>query len=206
VRGLGRIGVATVVLAACRDTVAHVTAPFPVSFVVANALEAPVTVAVDGVPSIILIGGRSGTLTVPSNARLTWTSAKPTDPDGQPIPDDIGEVRLPAPSAGVTMEIINVIDGQPYITASIVNRTRARVSIGVSSGAAVACAAVLPAASDSTLGFVRIGYYRLQAGTEVRAYRDPARCTGTYVPWPASRLAGYVAKSGLVTLSLDAPP
>src|SRR5438067_7217766 len=45
---------------------------------------------------------------------------------GQPIPDDVGEVRLPAPSAGVTMEIVNVIDGQPYITASIVNRTRTR--------------------------------------------------------------------------------
>jgi hypothetical protein len=194
-------------LAACRgDAITPAAEASRLSFVVSNALVAPVTLAVDGAPALILSAGRSGTLTVAPTARVTWTAAKPTDASGRPIPDDVGEVRLPVPTASATVEIVNVIDGRPYVTASIFNHTPVAVSIAVWNGAALTCAAPLPAASDSASGFVRIGYYQLQPATEVRAYRGPAGCTGSYSSWPASRLANYAAKSGLVTLTLDAAP
>jgi hypothetical protein len=180
---------------------------FPVRFVVANALIAPVTVSIDGVAYIVLTSGRSSGLTVSSRAQwLTWTSAKPMDAAGRPIPDDLGEVKIAVSGINGVLEIRNVVNDQTYITAQIFNHTNAQVSIGVYDGSAVSCAAVLPAAAGSVSGFVQIGYYRLLPATEVRAYRDPLRCTGPYVSWPSPQLAGFTAKSGLLALSLDAAP
>ncbi len=180
---------------------------FPVRFVVANALIAPVTISVDGTPHVILTSGRSTGITVSSTAQwLTWTSAKPMDARGHPIPDEIDEVKVPISGISGALEIRNVINDQTYITARIFNFTRAPVSIGVYDGSAVSCAAELPAASGSVAGFVQIGYYRLLPATEVRAYRDPSLCTGPYVSWPRSELASFEPKSGLLSLSLDAAP
>src|SRR5437762_2761801 len=134
----------------------------PVQFVALNELLAPVTISVDGQPYVILSTGRSTALTVSSAKRLTWTSAKPADADGQPIPDDIGDVQVAVPGINRTLEISNVIEDRTYITARMFNHTDARVSIGVYDGGKVACgAAVLPAAADHSSGFVQIGYYRL---------------------------------------------
>lgn len=179
---------------------------FPVQIIVSNWLVAPVSIAIDGSPLIGLQGGAGSAITVSSTAQwLTWTSAKPMDAHGQPIQDDIGEVKILASGTNGAVEITNVIDDQPYVTASIFNQTSAAVSIGVYDGSSVACAAELPPAAGTVSGFTRIGYYRLLAATEVRAYRNPG-CTGPYVSWPSSEVKEFNARSGLVILSLDTAP
>jgi hypothetical protein len=55
-------------------------------------------------------------------------------------------------------------------------------------------------------GFTKLGYYRLLPVTEIRAYRDASHCTGPYVSWWSSQLAGFSQKTGLVTLTLTAAP
>ena len=180
---------------------------FPVEFLVSNRLIAPITISVDGIPIVGLQGGGSTGLTVSSTAQwLTWMSAKPMDSRGQPIPDDIVEVTVMISGINRLLEISNVINDQTYITAGIVNHTNAPVSIGVYDGFSVSCASELPATSGTVGGFTRIGYYKLLPATEVRAYRDPSRCSGPYVSWPSSQLKGFIDKSGLVSLSLDSAP
>ena len=180
---------------------------FPVRFLVSNRLIAPVTISVDGIPIVGLQGGGSSGLTVSSTAQwLTWMSAKPMDSHGQPIPDDIVEVQIMVSGINLLLEISNVINDQTYITAGIVNNTNVPVSIGVYNGSSVSCAAELPATSGTVSGFTRIGYYRLLPATEVRAYRDPSRCSGPYVSWSSSQLKGFMDKSGLLNLSLDSAP
>jgi hypothetical protein len=182
-------------------------AEFPVRLIVSNNLVAPVTMSVDGIPQLGLQGGKSSGLTVSSTAQwLTWTSAKPMDSEGRPIPDDIGEVRIAVAAINHELEINNVINSQTYVTASIFNHTAAAVSIGVYDGFVVSCAAALPGASGTRTGFTQIGYYRLQPVTEVRAYRDPLHCTGPYLSWPSSQLREFSDKSGLLVLSLDSAP
>lgn len=181
---------------------------FPIRFQVTNDLVAPVTVKIDGTPVAILSSGKGTGLTVSSSAQwLTWTSAKPAGADGVPIPDNIGEVKIPVSGISGALEIRNVIADQTYVTARIFNATKSQVSIGVFDGSEVACAGVLPAAtSDGATGFVQIGYYRLLPATELRAFRDGSRCSGPYVVWPGSTLKGYAANSGLVLLTLDTAP
>lgn len=182
-------------------------ADFPVQLIVSNRLVAPVSVSIDGTPLVALQGGAGSPVTVSSKAQwLTWTSAKPTDSRGQPIRDDIGEVKVLVAGTNGAVEISNIIDDQAYITASIFNRTTAAVSIGVYDGASVSCAADLPPAAGAVSGFTRIGYYRLLPATEVRAYRDASNCTGPYRAWPSSEVRAFGAKSGLVILSLDSAP
>jgi len=178
---------------------------FSVRFVATNDLLAPVTILVDGAPYAILSNGKSTGLNLSSRVHLTWTSAKPADARGQPIPDQIGEVNVTITAINGVLEITNVIDDQTYITASIFNHTASPVSIGVFDGSAVSCASQLPAASQNAVGFTQTGYYRLTPATEFRAYATPD-CTGPYSPWPSSQLAGFEAKSGVVTLSLTSPP
>ena len=119
----------------------------------------------------------------------------------------IGKMKLGVSGIRSVLEITNVINDTTYVTAEMVNPTSLRVSIGVYQGSKVACAAVLPAASGSKApGFTKIGYYRLLAGTEIRAYRDEARCTGEYVAWTASQLRQFTPRSGLVRLTLTTVP
>ena len=178
-----------------------------VRFVVTNHLEAPVTIAIDDVAVVILPRGASSGLAVSPEAQwLTWTSAKPTDSAGTPIPDGIGQVKLRASSIRFNLDITNVINDTTYVTAQMVNATNSRVSIGVYDGSKVACASVLRGASGNVAGFTKIGYYPLLATTEIRAYHDESRCTGPYIAWPASQLTQFVPKSGLVSLLLTSVP
>jgi len=194
-------------VAACGDEGTMVpTQTGPVTFRAANDLIAPVTVKVNGEPYLILSSGRSTQVTLPANTRLTWTSAKPADSQGQMIPDEIGEQTVDVSSITGALEITNVIGNQTYFTARIFNFTSTRVSIGVFEGSALWCAALLPEASASGPGFILIGYYRLLPVTELRAYTKSADCTGPYVPWPSSQLTGLETNSGLLTLSLEPSP
>ena len=178
-----------------------------VRFIVTNQLAAPVTIAVDDTAALILFSGASSGLAVsPAAQWLTWTSAKPTDTTGTPIADDIGAVRLRVSGIRSALEITNVINDTTYVTAGVFNPTNARVSIGVYDGSTVACAGVLRATTGGVVGFTKIGYYRLLPRTEIRAYRDEFNCSGPYVVWPASQLAQFTPKSGLVTLTLTSPP
>lgn len=181
---------------------------FPIRFQVTNALIAPVTVSVDGTRYAILTNGKGTSITVPSKAQwLTWTSAKPAGPDGAPIPDQIGEVKISVAGINGSLEIANVIDDQTYITARVFNATKSQVAIGVTDGTTLYCAGIVPGATpDGVRGFVQIGYYRLLPSTEVRAYRDASTCSGPYLVWPSSQLTGFAAKSGLLTLLLESTP
>ena len=208
---IGREGVAALVglaTVACAKGVDMPSGPAePLRFQVANALLAPVKVSVDGTPVVILnTGAKSDVGVAPGAQKLTWTTAKPTDATGAQIPDDIHEMPIPFPNVGALIEFSNVIDGQPHFTASIMNHTHATVSIGVFDGATVACAGILSVLTDLGGGFVQTGYFRLGAATEVRAYRDPAHCTGPFVAWPRSQLASFTPKTGAVRLSLDTAP
>lgn len=177
-----------------------------VRFIVMNDLAPPVTVAIDGVVSLILSSGSSSGLAVsPAAQWLTWTSAKATDTTGTPIPDDIGQVQVRVTGIRNTLEITNVIDDTTYVTASIFNETSARVWIGVYEGTTVSCVSVLPGAAAGVDGFTRIGYYRLLPATQVRAYREVG-CTGPSFTWTASDLSAFLPKSGLVALTLHAAP
>ena len=193
---------------ACGGGTAEPPTDFPIRFQVTNALIAPVTVSVDGTTYAILTNGKGTSITVPAKAQwLTWTSAKPAGPDGAPIPDQLGEVRIPMSGINGSLEIGNVVDDQTYITARVFNSTKSQVSIGVADGTTIYCAGIVPAATaDGVSGFVQIGYYRLAPSTEVRAYRDASRCTGPYFAWPSADLAAFMAKSGLVTLVLQSAP
>ena len=193
-------------VASCGGKDSPVPTELQVRFVASNDLLAPVTIRIDGNPYVILSNGRSVGLTVSSATRLTWTSAKPADADGNPIPDMIGEQEVFVSGINGVLEINNVIDNQTYITARMFNHTDARVRIGVYEGSTVSCGAALPAAADGSSGFVQIGYYRLQSNTEVRAYRDGSDCTGPYVAWTLPQLKAFEAKSGLLTLTLDIAP
>jgi hypothetical protein len=178
-----------------------------VRFIVTNDLSAPVTIAIDDTAALILSSGASSGLAVrPSAQWLTWTSAKPTDSVGTPIPDDIGRVAVRISGIAAVSEITNVINDTAYFTAELSNPTSTRVSIGVYDGTTVTCASVLRAASAGVAGFTKTGYYRLLGRTELRAYRDPSFCTGPYVSWSASQLAGFAPKSGLVRLTMTAAP
>jgi hypothetical protein len=178
-----------------------------VRFVVTNQLDAPITIAIDDTAVLILSKGASGGLTVSSAAEwLSWTSAKPTDSTGAQIPDGIGKVRRRVAGIPPVLEITNVINDTTYVTVNLFNATMSRVSIGVYDGSTVACASVLRAASGNTAGFTKTGYYPLLSGTEIRAYHDETHCTGPYVAWPASQLAQFVPKSGVVSLVLTAEP
>jgi hypothetical protein len=204
----GALAVVVAVSASCNGD-KHTTNPgdFPVRLVVSNALIAPVTVSIDGVPTVILSNGKSSPITVSSRSQwLTWTSAKPADAAGQPIFDDIGEVKISVSGINGSLEIRNIIADQTYITARVLNLTTTPVSIGVFNGVSVSCAAALPGASGAVNGFTQIGYYRLTQTTEVRAYRDPLRCTGPFFAWPSAQLATFQSKSGLLTLALEAAP
>jgi hypothetical protein len=198
---LAGIGIAC----AGRDT--GVTPEFRVQFEVSNRLLAPVAIAIDGVAHLNLSGGGRASLSVPSFAQwLSWNSAKPMDSEGEPIQDDIGEVIVSVSGINGALEITNVIQDQTYITAQIHNLTTAPVSIGVFDGTGVSCAARLPAASSSRTGYTQIGYYRLLPATELRAYRDPAACSGAYVPWTPAEIKNFAPKSGLVVLTLESAP
>lgn len=178
---------------------------FTVRFTATNDLLAPVTFLVDGSPYAILSSGRSTGLTFSSKSHVTWISAKPADSRGQPIPDEIGEVSVSVAAINGVLEITNVINDQTYITASIFNHATVPASIGVYDGTTVSCASQVPATTPTTAGFTQTGYYRLTANTEFRAYPSPD-CSGAYTAWPQSVLANFEAKSGLITLTLNALP
>jgi hypothetical protein len=201
------IAIAVLVVGCGGGDVTSVQGDFPVRFIVSNALISPVTLSIDGTAYAILSNGKATQLTVSSKTQwLTWTSAKPAGADGQPFADDIGEIKIPISGINGTLEISNVIGDQTYVTARVINLTTAKVSLGVYDGAAVTCAGVLPGATSTSSGFWQIGYYRLLPTTEIRAYRDASRCTGTFSSWPASQLAVFAPKSGLLTLSLSSAP
>lgn len=182
-------------------------ADFPVQFQISNNLVAPVTVAIDGAPYVVLRPGASLPLTVSSAAQwLSWESANPMDATGQQIFDDIGEVRIALGGVNRMVDINNVIADQPYITARIFNLTPVAVSIGVFDGLSVSCAAALPASSNTVTAFTQIGYYKLLAATELRAYREATGCTGAYSVWPSNQIRAFAARSGLLLLTLDSPP
>jgi len=198
---------AVFVVACTSGDVASVQGDFPVRFTVSNALISPVTLSIDGTAYAILSNGKSTQLTASSKAQwLTWTSAKPAGADGLPFADDIGEIKVPISGINGALEISNVIGDQTYVTARVINLTTTKVALGVYDGATVTCAGVLPGATSTSSGFVQIGYYRLLATTEVRAYRDGVSCTGPYSSWPSSQLAAFAPKSGLLTLSLSSAP
>src|SRR5579859_3711230 len=80
--------------------------PFKRLFVVTNQLLAPISISIDDTATLILQNGQSGPVTVSPVAQwLTWTSAKATDFNGIPIPDDIGVVRIPVAGIGDTLQI-----------------------------------------------------------------------------------------------------
>ena len=195
-----------VLVAGCGgDTSVAAPAEFNVRFVATNDLLAPVTILVDGSPYAILSNGKSVNLSLSSKARVTWTSAKPADANGQMIPDQIGEVNVAVTAINGVLDITNVIDDQTYITASIFNHTASPVSIGVYDGTSVSCASQLPGGSQNTSGFTQTGYYRLLSSTQFRAYRT-SNCTGEYIAWPASDLLAFEPKSGRVMLTLTSAP
>jgi hypothetical protein len=205
-RGVGA-GALLVLSASCRGDGPGAPAEFPVRFGVSNSLQAPVTIAIDGVAYAILSGGKSTDLTVSSKSQwLTWNSAKPMDAQGVPIPDDIAEIRISLNGINRQLEITNVINYQTYITARILNFTDIAVSIGVYDGNSVSCASKLPAASGTGSGFTVMGYYKLLPATEIRAYRDPTNCIGPYIAWTASQIRDFAPRSGVLQLALETPP
>ncbi|HJQ19479.1 MAG TPA: hypothetical protein VJ867_03950 [Gemmatimonadaceae bacterium] len=199
---------AAALVAACgTDPVSPPETDFPISVEIVNNLFAPVSIAVDGRPQVALPSGASTSLTVSSHSQwITWSSAKPMDENGVPIPDDIGDIAVAVGGIRRTLDITNVIQDLPYITARIYNDTPAAVSIGVFDGASVTCVSKLPGSTVTTRKFTQTGYYRFQSGTELRAYRDPANCTGPYVAWSHPTLQDFIPRSGLLLLTLSVAP
>lgn len=194
-------------LAGCDGSYVTAARDGNVQLSVVNNLVAPVSIAIDGVPHVGLFGGTSMGITVSTTAQwLTWTSAKPTDESGVPIPDGIDSVRIAISGINQTLEINNIIHDQAYFTARIFNSTTARVSIGLFDGATVSCVSTLPAAPPGGHVYTQTGYYALLSATELRAYRDPASCTGPFVAWPTSVLRTFEPKSGALILFLDEAP
>jgi len=116
-----------VLAAGCKADPATTSGPpgeFVVRFQVLNALLAPVTIAIDDTVTAILSNGKSSGLAVSPLAQwLSWTSAKPTDSTGVPIPDDIGEVKVRVSGIGSVLEITNIINDVTYVTPQFFNLT-----------------------------------------------------------------------------------
>ena len=195
-------------VAACRaDAPVEPPREFTRQVIVVNSLLAPVMLQIDGIPVVSLGGGRTSGIAVSSdNTWISWTSAKPTDSNGRPMPDHIGEVRLRVTGVGDRLVINNVIEGQTYFTARILNTSGAPATIGVLENGVVECVGTVNAAPPGGTGVLQIGYYRLRPGTAVRAYRDPERCEGVYSVWPTAGLSGYEQGSGFISLLMDTPP
>jgi len=180
---------------------------FQVQFEVLNYLIAPVHIAVDGAPYMSMFGGTMSTVIVSSRAeRVSWISAKPTDENNVPIPDDIVEQVVSVAGINKKLEITNVIGTHTYFSARIYNETPSAVSIGVYDGTKVVCASKLPGSTASTRKFTQVGYYRLLPETELRAYSDPSNCTGSYVVWPNTSLRNFQERTGALVLSLATTP
>lgn len=180
---------------------------FQVQFEVQNYLIAPVHITVDGSPYMSMFGGTVSTMIVSSRAQsLGWISAKPTDENNIPIPDDIVQQTIFVGGIDKTLAITNVIGTHTYVSARIFNDTPTAVSIGVFDGTTVVCASKLPASTTSSRKFTQVGYYRLLPETELRAYSDPSNCTGSWMAWPKAALRNYQEKSGALVLTLTAPP
>jgi hypothetical protein len=180
---------------------------FQVQFEVLNYLIAPVHISVDGSPYMSMFGGTATTVIVSSRAQwLGWISAKPMNENREPIPDDIAEQVISVAGINRQLAITNVIGSHTYIAARIFNDTPTAVSIGVFDGTSVICASKLPGSTSSSRKFTQVGYYRLLPETELRAYSDPANCTGSYVAWPKDALRNFEEKSGALVLTLAAAP
>ena len=180
---------------------------FQVQFEVQNYLIAPVHITVDGSPYMSMFGGTVSTMIVSSRAQaLGWISAKPTDENNIPIPDDIAQQTISVGGIDKTLEITNVIGAHTYVSARIFNDTPMPVSIGVFDGTTLVCASKLPASTTASRKFTQVGYYRLLPETELRAYSDPSNCTGSWTAWPKAALRNYQEKSGALVLTLTAAP
>jgi hypothetical protein len=196
--------IATIAVASCgkHDS----TAPLPekdilITFNLAAA-ELSLAVSVDGSFYGSVLSTEPTEFQLPGGSQtLTYTIAKAPFFQGPEQPDIIGATTSVTLS-GSRYTINNVINGVTYIDPFIQNNFGATAYVGIFRGGAVTCIAPMPV---GILFGQNLGFWRLTADTELRAYQSLG-CTGSYHTWTNAQLSQFDPDYGLVNLTLTSIP
>lgn len=202
-------GIALLGMAACggHDTTAPAT---PKTVDVLNYLNVPVTITVDGVSYGSVNGGTiGGPATValvlsPSASRLAYAVGRRMYSDGSLIPSDLSGETIALTSTAATLGITNIVQGVPYFTFSVVNRSGGTIEICLARDGQTIDLGNIGYSATSIVAFF-YGYYTLTPTTELREY-VAGGCTGAYLVWNNATLAGYAANSGSISLVANQAP
>jgi len=135
------------------------SSPAPGAFVVANELNLPVRLSINGAPLENLAAGASRSISLgDASARLDWEVVKETTSSGRPIGDDMGG-KMEDIHSGEIINIDNLVADQPYFYLYISNHSADDCEVTVNKGwqDENATDAVVPANSDE----IGLGYYKL---------------------------------------------
>lgn len=135
---------------------------------------------------------------------LSYTLAKRTYLNGNPVPDDLNGETVELPQGDAALTINNIVKGASYFTFDILNESGARVNVCLFRDGVLTDLGFL---NDHTGDFfgVEYGYYRFTPTAEVRIYRDSG-CSGSYRFWSNAILSGFRINSGEVSLRTSVAP
>lgn len=160
-------------------------------------------VNVDGLTEVLpaASGGPSNTpITYLGSRTITWHPAPAKYSDGTLVADDavLGIVAL---TPGGTIPITASLSNVSFVSFSFTNASTSTVQIAMQSNGTLKCLATFPASATA-----RFGYYVLDASTQVRIYKAGSGCTGSYLFYDSSTLAGRNVQSGFIALTSSTAP
>ena len=184
----------------------------PKSLQVLNYLTLPVTLTAGGVLYGTLDGSGGSApiqtvLSLPGNASSLSYAVQPRRfSDGAAMPNELGgaTVAVGVGTSG-TVSITNIVSGQPYFMARIVNQSGASLQVGIAQANQVQCVGTtsLPVFIADVSWW---GYYRLASTTQLRLYYPGTQCTGQYLYWDFAALSGFSPNNGVISLQVTTSP
>jgi hypothetical protein len=176
----------------------------PVRLTLWNSLNNTVTVSIDGTPQ----GGLNPTFLVPQDiwapagARSLQVTPVPRNfSDGTRVPDDYPTRAFAIEKGSMSVDVSNVVNGQPYFTPTITNTLAVPVAIGLVENGQVRCLCWVGEATAFSSSRVVLGYFRLSPSTEMRMYPGRTDCSGQFLVWSNGQLAAFAPSSGIVSLA-----
>lgn len=189
--------------AACVESAAAPTEGTLVTATVRNALDVEVIVGVGTTAYGLVSPGASVDMAVPARTtQLQWRSRKRQFSNGAAVPDDLEGGALPLAGDSAAVEVTNVVGGVTYVTPVVASVFPDTVAIELVQGTTARCLGWQWGATPVGIAW---GYYRLDAGTQLRLYRG-ARCEGRTRAWTATQLGAYAPRTGRVVLLVDQLP
>jgi hypothetical protein len=188
---------------ACAESAAAPTEGALVTTTVRNALDVEVIVGVGTTAYGMVSPGASLDMAVPARtAQLQWRSRKRQFSNGAAVPDDLEGGALPLAGDSAAVEVTNVVGGVTYVTPVVASVFPDTVALELVQGTTARCLGWQWGATPVGIAW---GYYRLDAGTQLRLYRG-ARCEGRTRAWTSTQLGAYAPRTGRVVLLVDQLP